>query len=99
MKSRFAKLYQRNQPTRDFAEMARLAGQLGRGFQAKAFLTVATAVHPERDDLRRDLAELKRRDETAARTGRTLADALDAETRIQVSESALRPDGKRPLTD
>jgi enediyne biosynthesis protein E4 len=79
LKARYEKLYQRNQPTRDSAEMARLAERLGRGFQAKAFLTVATTVHPDRDDLRRDLARLKQRDATLVRAGRTLADLLAAE--------------------
>jgi enediyne biosynthesis protein E4 len=79
LKARFEKLYQRNQPTRDSAEMARLAQRLGRGFQAKAFLTMATLVHPDRDDLRSDLARLKQRDATHVKTGRTLADLLAAE--------------------
>ncbi len=41
-----------NQPRRDAAEMARLADDSAADFEARAFLTVAIAVDPERDDLR-----------------------------------------------
>ena len=64
---------------RDSAEMARLAEQLGLAFQARAFLTIAAAVHPERDELRRERARLDRREETLFRAGRTLADLLAVE--------------------
>src|SRR5262249_34680351 len=50
--ARYQKLSQRNQPARDAAEMACLAERLGRWFEARAFLTVATTVDPDRDDLR-----------------------------------------------
>ncbi len=61
LEARYQKLYRRNQPTRDAAEMAHLAEQLGRGFEARAFLTVATAVNPDREDLRDDLARINQR--------------------------------------
>ena len=38
--------------------MARLAEQLGRRFEARAFLTLAISEDPDRDDLRRDLQRL-----------------------------------------
>ena len=69
--TRYQSLYRRNQPRRDAAEMARLAEQLGRWFEARAFLTFAKTVEPDRDDLRSDLARLNRR---AARS--TRGDAL-----------------------
>ena len=50
LEARYQTLYRRNQPTRDAQEMARLAEQLGRGFEARGFLTLATAVHPDRED-------------------------------------------------
>jgi len=79
LKARYLKLHERYQPRRDAAEMSRLAERLGRRFEARAFLTVAVAVHPERDDLRRDLAGLSQRTGTIEEPGRTLADALGPE--------------------
>ncbi len=61
IETRYQKLYRRNQPTRDAAEMAHLAEQLGREFEARGFLTVATAVDPDRADLRDDLARINQR--------------------------------------
>ncbi len=58
LEARYRVLEERNQPIRDSAEMGRLADQLGERFEARAFLTVAVAVSPDRDDLRRDLARL-----------------------------------------
>jgi tetratricopeptide (TPR) repeat protein len=75
----YEKLYQRNQPARDAAEMARLAEQLGRRFEARAFLTVAIAVDPHRDDLRRDFARRERPVPTTPEAAGTLADALAAD--------------------
>jgi hypothetical protein len=56
--------------------MARVAQQLGQRFEAKAFLTIAVAVEPGRDDLRADLARRDHEDRIAARPGRTLAEVL-----------------------
>jgi thioredoxin-like negative regulator of GroEL len=61
LKARYQKLHERNQPMRDAAEMARLAEQLGRRFEARGFLTFAVAVDSDRNDLRRDLARLNQR--------------------------------------
>ena len=52
LQARFQELYRRNQPTRDAAELARIAEQLGRPFQARAFLTLAVAADPDRAELR-----------------------------------------------
>ncbi len=79
LQARYQKLYQRNQPLRDAAEMARLAARLGRRFEARAFETLAVVVDPDCDDLRRDLARLDRRDRTIDEAGRTLAEVLAAE--------------------
>ena len=43
LQARYEKLFKRHQPRRDAAEMARLAEQLGRRFEAKAFLNIALA--------------------------------------------------------
>jgi enediyne biosynthesis protein E4 len=79
--ARYEKLYKRNQPLRDAAEMARLADRLGRRFEARGFLTVACAFDREHDDLRRDLARLKQPEAGPSRTGHTLAEVLAAEFR------------------
>ena len=79
--ARYQQLHARHQPSRDAAEMARLAEQLGQRFEAKAFLTVAVASDPDRDDLRRDLDRLDQRTDTIEGPGRTLADLLAPELR------------------
>jgi thioredoxin-like negative regulator of GroEL len=58
VRARYEKLYQRKQPIRDGVEMAGLAGQLGRVFEARGFLTIALAEDPERADLQRELDRL-----------------------------------------
>jgi tetratricopeptide (TPR) repeat protein len=88
MTARYHRLYQRNQPIRDATEMARLAEQLGRWFEARAFLTVATAVHPSRDELRRELARLEQHARTIPEPGRTLAEALAADLEDTIGSSA-----------
>jgi enediyne biosynthesis protein E4 len=79
--ARYKNLYRRNQPRRDASEMARLAEQLGRWFEARAFLTIATAVEPDRDDFQRDLDRLSRRARSIDHGGRTLTDVIASETR------------------
>jgi enediyne biosynthesis protein E4 len=58
IEARYQTLYRRNLPTRDAEEMARLAEQLGRWFEARGFLTVALAADPGREDLRAALARV-----------------------------------------
>jgi enediyne biosynthesis protein E4 len=77
--ARYQQLHVRHQPSRDAAEMARLAEQLGQRFEAKAFLTLAVAIDPDRDDLRRDLGRVNQRADTNEGPGRTLADLLAPE--------------------
>ena len=79
LQARYETLYRRNQPSRDAAEMARLAEQLGRWFEAEVFLSVAVAVDTDRDDLRRDLSRLKLRPETGDRQHGTLDAVLAPE--------------------
>jgi tetratricopeptide (TPR) repeat protein len=86
--ARYHRLYQRNQPIRDAREMARLAERLGRWFEARAFLTVATAVDPGRDELRRELARLEQHARTIPEPGRTLAEVLAADLEATLGSSA-----------
>jgi enediyne biosynthesis protein E4 len=74
--SRYQKLFKRHQPRRDAAEMGRLAEQLGRPFEARAFLTLALAGAPERPESRGALARLAHSGETTIDSTRTLDDVL-----------------------
>jgi tetratricopeptide (TPR) repeat protein len=58
LRARYLKLHDRTQPIRDAVELARLAEQLGRRFEARVFLTIALSEDPARDDLRQDLERL-----------------------------------------
>ena len=58
LRDRYLELFSRNQPFRDASELARLAEQLGRPFEVRAFLTIALSDDPARDDLRHDLERL-----------------------------------------
>jgi enediyne biosynthesis protein E4 len=57
-RARYLELYDRAQPIRDSEEMARLAAQLGRSFEARVFLMLALSEEPDRNDLRKALARL-----------------------------------------
>ena len=50
VRARYLELHERIQPIRDSAEMARLAEELGRRFEARAFATIATAEGLTRDE-------------------------------------------------
>jgi enediyne biosynthesis protein E4 len=76
LRTRYEKLYDRKQPIRDSVEMARLAEQLGREFEARAFLTMAISEDPKREDLRRDLTRLSPSQERFTHRGQTLAEVL-----------------------
>jgi tetratricopeptide (TPR) repeat protein len=76
LQDRYEKLYDRKQPIRHAVEMAHLAERLGRRFEARAFLTLAIAATPDREDLRRDLARLGPSPGGIAHQGRTLAEVL-----------------------
>ena len=54
LRARYVKLHERKQPIRDAVEMARLAEQLGRGFEARGFLTMAVSDDLNREDLRHE---------------------------------------------
>jgi len=79
-RDRYLKLYARTQHVRDAEEMAHLAEELGRYFEARVFLTLALGIEPEREDLRHELARISRIDSpTAARRGETRAEELARE--------------------
>jgi tetratricopeptide (TPR) repeat protein len=77
--TRYQKLHARRQPSRDAAEMARLAEQLGQQFEARAFLTLAVAVEPDRADIRDDLDRLNQHANSSKAPGRTVAEQLATE--------------------
>ena len=52
---RYRMLHRRMQPIRDAEELARIAEQLGRWFEARGFLTIAVFQEPKRNDLREKL--------------------------------------------
>jgi thioredoxin-like negative regulator of GroEL len=80
LRVRYEKLYDRNQPIRDAEEMASLAEQLGRTFEARVFLAVASSEEPERDDLRQGLRRLmSEKSRWPAGRGRTLAEVIGQE--------------------
>ena len=56
--ARYRELHERQQPYRDAVELARLAEELGRRFEARGFLTIALQEDPARDDLRQELLRL-----------------------------------------
>jgi thioredoxin-like negative regulator of GroEL len=76
LQARYQKLFKRHQPRRDAAEMARLAEQLGRRFEAKAFFTIALASARDAAGIRRDFARLTQNTETFAGSARTLDELL-----------------------
>jgi tetratricopeptide (TPR) repeat protein len=88
--TRYRKLYERNQPIRDAAEMGHLAEKLGRSFEARVFLSVAAAKSLHRDGARRDLERLSLLPASFANTGGTLAELVAAD----LDTSANQPEGR-----
>ena len=76
MRTRYWKLYERTQHFRDAEEMAQLAEQLGRMFEARVFLALAIRQEPERADLRRDLGRLSQTQRSDSQEIQALADVL-----------------------
>jgi thioredoxin-like negative regulator of GroEL len=58
LRARYEKLHERKQPIRDAVELAHLAEQLGRVFEARVFLTLEISADPDREDLRHNLRRL-----------------------------------------
>ncbi len=81
LQARYEKLYDRRQPIRDAVEMAHLAEQLGRVFEARAALTMAISEDPNRADVGRDLERLRPRPGRLVHGGQTLAEVLADERR------------------
>ncbi len=79
LKALYYKRFDRNQPLRDAALMAGIAQRLGREFEARVFLTVAIAVGPDRDELRRDLERLDQHPNATNQPRRSLADVIESE--------------------
>ena len=79
LQARYEKLYRRNQTIRDAREMASLAEQLGRQFEAKVFLTIAVATGPDHHHLRDQLVRASQDVRTIESPGGNLADLLAKE--------------------
>jgi thioredoxin-like negative regulator of GroEL len=79
LRTRYEKLFDRNQPIRDAEEMAAIAERLGRVFEARGFLTVELAQGPDRADLRQQLARLNAIRGTRPDMATTLAEWLARE--------------------
>ncbi len=100
---RYQELFLRNQSVRNAEEMARLAEQLGRFFEAKAFWTVALAANPDRKDFRAALARWEPRATPVAEPGQTLAEVLALELddpaapRLPSAPAPARGDSSAPL--
>jgi tetratricopeptide (TPR) repeat protein len=91
LRARYEKLHERNQPFRDAVEMARLAEQLGREFEARAFLTVAISENPEREELRHELRRMSSQSSAPmAERRRTLTDVLAHELGNERTVDAIR---------
>jgi enediyne biosynthesis protein E4 len=91
LRARYEKLFDRKQPVRDAEEIAALAQQLGRGFEARAFLTVAVSEEPDREDLRRDLSLLRQSFAAAGMRGQTLAEVAVHERGRQQKNDVAHP--------
>ncbi|QEH33146.1 tetratricopeptide repeat protein [Aquisphaera giovannonii] len=84
LNEQYKELLLRDQPVRDAARMAELAGRLGHRFEARVFASVALASDPDREDMRALLARPGGRGRDGQVAGPTLADAL----RSELGESA-----------
>jgi enediyne biosynthesis protein E4 len=73
LRARYLNLHDRTQPIRDAEDLARLAEQLGRRFEARVYLTIAISEDPAREDLRLDLERLSARQQDTPRNPVILA--------------------------
>jgi enediyne biosynthesis protein E4 len=96
LQARYQKLYARNQPRRDAAEMSHLAEQLGQRFEARVFLTVAASLDPNRPGLQADLARLNSRPEVLDNSPRTLADLVELDRQSREPHSGMPAFPERP---
>ena len=94
--TRYEALYDRKQPIRDAVEMARLAEQLGRMFEARVYLSLATAEDPDLEGPRHDLARLNAVAPPARDPRQTLAEAL-ARRPVSARNQAMTPRGSSAL--
>jgi enediyne biosynthesis protein E4 len=95
LQARFRKLFDRNQPIRDAAEMGHLAETLGHPFEARVFLGVAVAESLNRHAAKRSLHALNQRLIPLAQTTGTLAAVVAA----QPSEHAKADGNRGPAAD
>jgi len=88
---------------RDAEEMAGLAEQLGRSFEAKALWAVALAADPDREDFGAALARWEHAATAVADAGQTLADILAGELdaaaarRLRFTPASAHGDSSAPI--
>jgi hypothetical protein len=98
LQSRYAKLFKRHQPRRDAEEMARLAEQLGRRFEARALLTIALATARDTTRVQRDLARLGQSTDPLIGTAGTLDELLSPQLDHK-SLKAFEPPVAQPIPE
>ena len=104
VKLQYQSLFRRDQPARDAAEMARLAEQLGRVFEAKVFWSIALRQEPSHSDLQNILTRLRQPEKSPGEPGQSLAEllardldlAVDSSDR-QLNRSTVQVDSSTPV--
>jgi tetratricopeptide (TPR) repeat protein len=91
---RYRQLYNEGDPMGHAREMARLAGQLGRRLEARAFLSLAAHQNPRDLEVKTALARPESRGPAHLAAGRTLADLLADE--FGVVERSVPASGRDP---
>ena len=92
----YEELYERKQPIRNAVEMAKLAEQLGRTFEARVYLSLATAEDPDLEGPRNDLAASSTVAPPVSDPRQTLAEAL-AGRPVSGRNHAMTPRGSPAL--
>jgi thioredoxin-like negative regulator of GroEL len=83
-------LYNKGEPERNAVAMARLAGQLGRRFEAQGFLTLAARRNPEDREAKSALARVTFPEPRTEAPGETLADLLSTDLGSGTAPSDVR---------
>jgi tetratricopeptide (TPR) repeat protein len=96
IRTQYQNAFRRDQTVRDAEEMARLAEQLGRFFEAKVFVTVAASNGTPARDLAAALKRLQARGDSPAGPSSTLAEALGAEAQGALSTGVAVTSGALP---
>jgi thioredoxin-like negative regulator of GroEL len=95
-KDRYRYLYNRNRFVDDAPELARLAEELGRRFEAVGFLTWIARREPGNPAVRDALARLQGAEDRPGTTGQTLAQLLAAEFVPESDRRRVPPEPRQP---